>query len=245
LLHPMKRMPNGEFQRIPLETALDEIAERLGSILDEDGSEAIAGYKGSGGYYNAAATPMLQAWLRSLGSAKIFTSLTIDQSAKVVAMGRMGIWPPGKYSVPKSDLILMVGTNPLVSVAAHGADPRNVAKRLRQGKQRGQKLIVIDPRLTETARAADIFLQPIPGEDAATFAGLLHIVLTQGWHDKAFCDQYVADVDQLLEVLRPFTPEYVARRARVPAEKLWEVADAFARQSRTGTASSGTGPALP
>jgi anaerobic selenocysteine-containing dehydrogenase len=96
ILHPLKRIPNGEFERIPLETALDEIADRLRLIIDEHGGEAVAGYKGSGAYYNAAAAPILQDWLRAVGSLKLFTSLTIDQSAKVVAMGRMGIWPPGK-----------------------------------------------------------------------------------------------------------------------------------------------------
>jgi anaerobic selenocysteine-containing dehydrogenase len=242
LLHPLKRMRNGEFQKIPLETALDEIADRLQAILDEDSGEAVAGYKGSGGYYNAASFPMLNDWLCSIGSHKIFTSLTIDQSAKVVAMGRMGIWPPGKIPVPKADLILMVGTNPLVSVAAHGADPRNPAKRFRQRKAGGRKLIVIDPRLTETARTADIFLQPLPGEDATIFAGLLHIVLSQGWHNKEFCEKHVADLDALIEALQPFTPDYVAARASVAAEKLWEVAHAFARESRSGTAWTGTGP---
>src|SRR5206468_3010678 len=123
---------------------------------------------------------------------------TIDQSAKYVALGRMGIWPAGKFSVHRSDLILMVGANPLVSVAAHGADPRNPTKRLQQAKEHGRKLIVIDPRLTETAKTADVHLQPLPGEDAAIFAGLLRIILTEGWHDKEFCTNHVADLDQLV-----------------------------------------------
>jgi anaerobic selenocysteine-containing dehydrogenase len=240
--HPLKRMPDGSFQKIPLETALDEIADKLKSIIDCHGGEAVAGYRGSGGYYNASACLALNDWLRCIGSQKVFSSLTIDQSAKVVAMGRMGIWPAGKIPVHRSDLIVMVGTNPLVSVAAHGADPRNVAKRFHQREERGHKRIVIDPRFTETARTADIFLQPMPGEDAAIFAGLLHVILNEGWHDKEFCAAYVADLDQLIAALRPFTPAYVAKRAGVPEGKLWEVADAFARQSRTGTAWTGTGP---
>jgi anaerobic selenocysteine-containing dehydrogenase len=242
ILHPLKRMPDGSFQKIPLEQALDEIAERLRVIIDRDGGEAVAGYRGSGGYYNAAVILMLNDWLHGIGSQKVFSSFSIDQSAKYVAMGRMGIWPAGKIPVHRSDLVLMVGTNPLVSVAAQGADPRNPAKRLQQEKNKGQKRIVIDPRLTETAKTADIHVQPIPGEDATIFAGLLNIVLREGWHDKAFCAAHVGDLDQLILALQPFTPEYVANRSGVSAQELYDVASAFARDSKTGTAWSGTGP---
>jgi len=135
-----------------------------------------------------------------------------------------------------------VGANPLVSVSMNGFDTRNPLKRLKHAKARGMKLIVIDPRRSETAKFADVFLQPLPGEDCSILAGLLHIVLAEGWQDRDFCARYAADLETLRAAVAPFTPAYVARRADVPEAELRRVAEAFARDSRRGAASSATGP---
>ncbi|HLG89941.1 MAG TPA: molybdopterin-dependent oxidoreductase [Alphaproteobacteria bacterium] len=241
ILHPLKRMPDGSFVRIPLEQALDEIADKIRAILDESGPEAMAGYKGGGGYFTASAVLMLRDWLKALGSDKIFSSATIDQSAKTVAFGRIGLWPPGRTPFHRGDVFMLVGSNPLVSINPP-FDTRNPTKRLKEAKARGMKLIVIDPRRTETAQFADLHLQPLPGEDAAVMAGLLHIILGEGWEDKEFCKRHVGDLDALRAALVPFTPDVVARRADVPAEKLFEVAELFAHRCKTGAAASSTGP---
>jgi anaerobic selenocysteine-containing dehydrogenase len=240
LLHPLKRMADGSFQKIGLEQALDEIAARLDAIRQASGPEAIAGFKGNGAYFNAAVTFLVRDFLRSLGSPKAFSTNTIDQSAKSVAVGRMGHWPAGKDPLHKGDVYLLIASNPLVSVNLP-FDTRNPMKRLKEAKARGMKFIVIDPRHTETAHFADVFLQPLPGEDAAIAAGLLHIVLKEGWHDAEFCAAHVGDLESLRRAVAPFTPELVAARAQVPAEKLIEVADVFARQCRRGVAATCTG----
>src|SRR3546814_7871262 len=89
--------------------------------------------------------------------------ISIDQSAKVVTAYRLGIWPPGKQSFQSADVAMMIGGNPMVSMAQ--LDTRNPVKRMAEAKARGLKLIVIDPRQTETAALADLFLQPLPGQD--------------------------------------------------------------------------------
>jgi len=241
ILHPLKRRPDGTFETIPLEQALDEIAAKVRQLLDAHGPEAIAGYKGGGGYFTSSAVLMLRDWLKALGSDKVFSSATIDQSAKSVTAGRIGIWPAGRTPFHRGDVFMLVGSNPLVSVNPP-FDTRNPMKRLKEARARGMKLIVIDPRKTETAQFADLLLQPLPGEDPTIMAGLLHIILREGWHDQEFCDRHVADLDALRAAVEPFTPDYVSRRADVPAAKLLEVADLFARQSRTGAAASSTGP---
>src|SRR3546814_6336001 len=95
---------------------------------------------------------------------------------------------------------MLFGANPLVSITQ--LDPRNPVKRLKEAKARGLKLIVIDPRRTETARYADVFVQPLPGHDAAIAASMLRIIMAEGWHDAAFCAQHVADLDLLREAVR-------------------------------------------
>ena len=240
ILKPLKQMPDGGFAEVPLEQVLEEVAARLRVILDRDGPEALAGFKGSGAYQNALAAMVLPDFLASLGSQKIFSGFTIDQSAKVVAMGRVGIWPPGPHPFQTSDVSLLIGSNPLVSMSA--LDGRHPRKRILEAKARGLTLIVIDPRRTETAQLADIFLQPYPGEDTAILAGLLRLILTESWYDKNFCAQHVGDLDALRAAVQPFTEDFVIARAGLETGQLRQVAEAFACRGKRGTAATGTGP---
>lgn len=242
ILAPLKRMPDGRFREIPLDQALDEIAAKLRTILAEDGPEAVAGYKGGGAFFTSSSLLMVGSFLTAIGSPKAFSSVTIDQSAKAVAVGRIGIWPPGRTPFHRGDVFLIVGGNPLVSVSTNGFDTRNPLKRLKAAKARGMKLIVIDPRVSETARQADLHLQPLPGEDSAILACLLHVILEHGWQDRDFCARHADDVERLRRAVAGFTPSAVAQRAGVTADELVAVAELFAKQSRTGAATSATGP---
>lgn len=242
ILQPLKRQPNGEFTPITLEQALDEISQKLAQLRSDHGPESIAGYKGGGAFFTASSSMMLNSFLAAIGSPKAFSTLTIDQSSKTVAAGRMGIWPAGKTPFQKGDVLLLVGGNPLVSVSTNGFDFRNPVKRAKQAKDRGMKLIVIDPRKTETAKFADLFLQPLPGEDCTILAGLIHIILEKGWEDQTFCQQHAADLDLLRKAVADFSPELVAERAGVDSETLISVAEMFARDCHTGAAAGATGP---
>ncbi len=240
-LQPMKRMPDGVLAPIELEVALDEIAGRLGAIRAQHGGEAIAGYKGGGGFFTSSAVVLLNSFLRGLGSPKSYSSATIDQSAKFVTHGRLGLWPPGKPPVSRVDVLLLVGTNPMVSVNPP-FDVRNPVKRMKEARARGMKLIVIDPRRSETAAFADLHLQPLPGEDATVIAGLHHIILREGWYDADFCKANVANLEALRDAVAPFTPDYVADRADVPPELLYDAARLFTAKGQRPLAGSSTGP---
>ncbi len=244
VLHPLKRQPDGSFQRIPFEQALDEIAAKLRVIIDRDGPKAIGGYRGAGAMLNASAMGMVPAFLGAIGSHKNFSTYTIDQSAKSISLGRIGMWNAPRDPLATSDIRMMWGVNPLVSLATSYFDMTNPTKRLKDARARGMKLIVIDPRRTETAQYADVFLQPYPGEDPTIAAGIIRIILAEGWEDSEFCAQYVADLDDLRAAVEPYTPEYVARRAGVDAEDLRKAAALFARDSKRGGAAAGTGPSM-
>lgn len=241
ILHPLKRMPDGSFQRIAFDQALDEVAAKLRETIAEHGPEAIGGFRGSGAVVNATAGLVVHNLLEAIGSHKSFSPYTIDQSAKNISVGRLGIWPPGRDILRESDMRMFFGINPLVSVLCSYLDMTNPTKRLKDARSRGMKLIVVDPRKTETAEFADIFLQPLPGEDVSIAAGMLNIILREGWEDKEFCAQHVADLDELRDAVAPFTPEYVARRADIAAEDLIRATRMFAVESRKGGAGTGTG----
>jgi anaerobic selenocysteine-containing dehydrogenase len=244
LLRPLKRTRSGDFVEIPLATALDEIAERLQDILRKDGPRAIALFKGTQSYFNVALSQMLTDWMQAIKSPSYFTTMSIDQSAKAVTMSRMGYWDAGRQRMDESDVMMLVGTNPLLSVSTHGYVMFHVLKQMQQSKARGMRLIVIDPRRTETAEYADVFLQPYPGEDAALLAGMLRIVITEGWYDQAFCRRYVRGMDQLFAAVAPFTPSYVEARAGVAPHLLQRAAQVFARDARKGFATTGTGATM-
>ncbi len=243
LWRPLRRNASGEFEPVAAEAALDEIAERLQAILDQCGPRSIAVYCGTCAYFNSATVPVARAWLEAIGSPSFYSSLTIDQSAKVVAVGRIGMWGAGTHSFKSSDVALIVGNNPLVSHLAppSGLPGFNPSKNLSDFLRRGGKLICVDPRRSELARRAHLHLQIRPGEDAALLAGMLRVILDEGLHDRAFCDEHVAGLDDLRAAVADYTPEYVAARSEVDAEQIVEAARLFARGPR-GCATSGTGP---
>ncbi|WP_340317874.1 molybdopterin-containing oxidoreductase family protein [Rhizorhabdus argentea] len=244
LLHPLKRQPDGSFEQIALEQALDEITAKMGAILDRDGVEAIANYIGNGGSFNRTAHDMSDSFVKALGSSQFYSSMTIDQSAKLVSFERMGGWSAGTQDIEGADVYLVFGCNPLVSHSTLNFLCSDPTKRLKEAKAAGMKLIVIDPRLNETARHADLFLQPIPGQDTAIAAGLIRIVLDEGWHDKEFCDAHIwpESITALRQAVDMFTPEYVERRAGLKPGDLRAVAEMFARDGNRGAVVTGTGP---
>jgi anaerobic selenocysteine-containing dehydrogenase len=246
LLKPLKRVPDGRFVPISSEQAIDEIAERMAGIVANGGAEAVALFNGNGGTPNSSGYPMTHAFLAALGSPSLYSTLTIDQSAKVVAFERLGGWAAGLQDMSQSEVLLFIGTNPLLShstVPVMGPDP---VRRMKAAKARGMKLIVVDPRRTETAHHADLFLQPIPGEDPAILAGLLRIILDESWHDAAFCEAYVGDdrMAALRKSVAPFSPESVAARAGIEPGQLRAAAAMFARENRSGAAYAATGPCM-
>lgn len=241
LLRPMKRLDDGRFVEVPLAEALDEIADRLRVILDEDGGQAVATFSGTNHWHNNPVTYMHEAFLAAVGSPNKYTTGTIDQSAHLVTMGRMGIWGPGRRPFEDCDVSLMIGSNPLVSLGAYMAISIDPVKRLKEARARGMKLIVIDPRRSETAAHADLFIQPMPGHDAAILAALIRIILANGWHDSEFCDRYVDGLDEMRAAVEPFTAERVARGAGIDAAQIEQAAAMFARDNKRGHPIVGTG----
>ncbi len=237
--HPLKRMADGSFERIGIEQALDEIAEKLSAIIERDGPEAVGGYRGTGSGFNAVGCFIMDTLFEQIGTKKIFSASTIDQTAKNVAVERIGFWQAGLHHVIGSDVTLLIGTNPLVSFALTFI-VMNPLKHLKEEKAKGMKLLVIDPRETETAKFADIHVQPVPGEDATILAGMIRQILKNGWEDKEFVAKYVDGLEELRARVEPFTPDYVAERAGIDKADFLSITRTFATAKR-GKAMTGTG----
>lgn len=246
LLRPLKRMADGSYAEISSEQALDEIAAKLGDILDQHGKDAMAIFLGNGGMFNIAGFYMLPSFLAAFESDQYFSTLTIDQSGKMVTMGRLGAWAAGYPHLDDMDVAMFFGANPLVSHGSLGFLQEDPVRSLKRARDRGLKLITIDPRKSETGRFADIALQPYPGQDAAIAGGLIRLILAEGWEDKAFCDRWVGERNMaaLREAVDPLTEDYVEQRAGLEAGSLRCVAEMFARDARSGSVTAATGTSM-
>jgi anaerobic selenocysteine-containing dehydrogenase len=246
LLHSLKRQNNGSFAEVSADQAMDEIARTLAALIAEHGSRAVAFYHGTGAYRSTLGGLLERAFAAAIGTPNFFSTMTIDQSAKWVTMGRMGVMASGKPSTRDVDLAVIVGNNPLVSHQTYpfaAGDSGAPAKSLAAAKARGARIVVIDPRRTETARLADLLIQPLPGHDAALFAAVAHILLREGTYNQAFCDRFVGQLDELRAAVAPFTPEFAAARARVPVEQI-ETLGRWLGEAKRPFVGSGTGPSM-
>lgn len=242
----LKRDAEGRFSEIPASRALDEIAGKIRALIAEHGARSVAVYHGTGAYRSVLGGLLEKSFLAAIGSPNLFSTMTIDQSAKWVTSGRMGTMASGKPSFRDVDVALLAGNNPVVSHQTYpfGAGESGApARAFAEAKARGFKLIVVDPRRTETARYADLVIQPLPGHDAAIFAAIAHILLRDGTYNRAFCDRFVSQMDALRTAVAPFTPELAAARADVPVEQIEEAARILAG-GRRPFVGSGSGPSM-
>lgn len=239
LLHTMKRGSDGAYAPHPSQHVIAEIAEKLRTIVDRHGPESVALYTGTYTTSNPPNQPMVEAFFRALGSPTLFNAGTIDQPGKHIALALMGSWEAGVHNFAESDVWMVIGGNPLVSVGIT-MPAQNPGWHLTNALNRGMKLIVVDPRATETAQRAHVHIQPRPGHDAALIAAMIQVIFAEGLYDKEFVDENVTGLEALRNATAPFTPAVSASRADVPAERIVEAARIFAKAKR-GLAVGSTG----
>jgi anaerobic selenocysteine-containing dehydrogenase len=226
LRHPLKRAGErgeGRWERISWDRALDEIAAKLLEIKREEGAERIALGTGTGRHHfhfvprlaNAIGTPN---WCEP-GTAQCFLP-RIN-----VSVLTFGDFPVCDYFGDVSpECILVWGHNPLNS----GPDGE-LGFELRDALKSKPKLIAVDPRETQLAKRAEIWLQVRPGSDDALALAMLHAIIEEGLHDAAFVEEWTVGFEDLAERVAQYTPEWAEPITWVPAEKIREAARLFAR----------------
>lgn len=239
---PLRRRSDGGFESASSAAVLDEIAVRTRDLLDRHGPRSVAMYGGTFSHFCPAGVMLRESFMDAIGSPMRFSNATIDQPGKPISMALHGKWGAGPQDFADADVCMLIGANPLVSMWG-GIPSFNPAKRLHEARQRGLKLIVIDPRRTESARKADLHLQCLPGQDVPLLAAMLNVIITEGLCDRAFIEAETEGFGALAAAVAPFTPERVAPRAGIEAGSIIEAARMFARAQR-GNVTSGTGPSM-
>lgn len=220
LNYPLKRVGErggNQWQRITWEQALDEIAEKLKEMRANYGPEALAistsGEQNSADEYRVRfqslfGTPNL------LGPPTCGVGMVLSH----LLSGWMVYQP---YIRPETRCFMLLGANP----AAAAPQLWSVIRDARKG---GLKLIVVDPRGTDVAMAADLWLQPRPGTDAALMLGMVHTIISEGLYDKDFVARWCHGFDKLAERVSDYPPGKVQDITWVPADKLREAARIYA-----------------
>ncbi|CAN5768903.1 molybdopterin oxidoreductase family protein [soil metagenome] len=205
------------------EEAWQAVADRLLPVIQAHGRDSIAMYLGNPNVHNLAWAFYTPAVAKALGSPYVFTASTVDQQPKHVSSALMF---GHKLSIPipdvdRTDHLLILGADPLTSNGSLMTAP-DMPGRLRALRQRGGRLVVVDPRVSRTAKAADEHVAIRPGTDALWLAAIAHTLLEEGLATPDAAQ--VNGLHELPAVLKPFNPEAVAAATRVTAEATRRIA---------------------
>lgn len=223
LYYPLKKIKTGsgiEYQSISWDEALDTTAKALNKIKQKYGAESVAFFSG----YTKEARGYLQRLTHLFGSPNYMTEsgccFTSAQACEELTYG-YHLKHSSLMAAPETRCRLIWSTNPVHSVVPFDKHPI-------LDKNDGMKVIVIDPRRTETAERADLYLPIRPGTDGALALGFHHILFKNGWIDQGFLDQWCNGVDEFKEYIKEFTPERVAEICQIPAEDILQAAQWYA-----------------
>ena len=198
LTTPLRRRADGSHEAIDWDTAIREIAERLGAVVSNHGGKTIAAF-GGGGQGNHAGGSFAFGFLRALGSRTIFNALSQEKTGDFWLNGHLfgsQMCHTGE-DIHHCDLLLVLGANPRL---AHGfTNARDQLNGLR--KDPGRKLVVVDPRRTETADNADLHIALRPGTDAFLLGALLAELMRRNAFDEAFLAAHAVGVDEVKAAL--------------------------------------------
>ncbi|VWX61595.1 molybdopterin-containing oxidoreductase family protein [Sphingorhabdus sp. 109] len=237
------RQPDGSFKDISTAEALKLAGEQMKKMVEEHGPHSIAIYCGTNAFQNSAVLGTSYAFAQGIGSRNWYTSVTVDQPAKVFTTARYGMWMGGGNAFTESDVAMFVGNNPIVSHYSGGMPTSSPSRGLRDAKARGMKVIVADPRVSDMGKLADIYLPVKPGEDPALLAGILNVIFEEKLYDQNFVAAHVDGVEELEEAVKHMTPDIAAKRAGVEKDQLVAAARMFAGANK-GRVVTGTGPEM-
>uniref|UniRef100_UPI0035B1426D molybdopterin-dependent oxidoreductase n=1 Tax=Hylemonella sp. TaxID=2066020 RepID=UPI0035B1426D len=231
LLQPLQRLQRDAApQPLSWDAALDLAATRFADTIREHGPDAV-GFYVSGQLltedyyvYNKLAKGLI-------GTNNIDTNSRLCMSSAVagykLTLGADA--PPASYEdVNHADCLFITGSN---AAWAHPILFRRIEEAKKSRPE--MKIVVVDPRRTDTAGTADLFVQIQPGTDVALYHGMLHLMLWEGWTDANYIATRTRGFDELKALVRDYTPDMVVQTCGIPKDTLYEAARLFATSKAT------------
>jgi len=229
---PHRRVGN-RFEPIAWDEAFDHVASRLRDIDDRLGGDSIATYLGNPTVHNSGSLLSSRGFLRLLRTRNRFSATSVDQLPHHVAATHM-FGHPMLLPVPdvdRTDFFLIMGANPLVSNGSIMTAP-GIRERLRAIGDRGGRVVVIDPRRNETAKAAHEHHFVRPGADAFVLLALIHVIFAERRERLGRLADRYDGLAQLREIAARFSPERVCAHTGIAAATLRSLARAFSAAPR-------------
>lgn len=235
LQYPMKRTGErgeGKFARISWDEALDEVAGQIARVRDTCGPTAILNLSWSGHFGRLHDATTLGRFLNAAGGQTRIWGGTSYQGGLFASLATYGILDTGndRADLLNSRMIILWGCNPAETI--FGTETRWY---LMQAKEKGAKIVCVDPRLTETASTLASSWIPIrPGTDAAMLAAMAYVIIEQGLQDQHFLDTYTIGFDKFRDYVTGVedkiakTPEWAESITGVPAETIRALAREYA-----------------
>ena len=229
---PMRR-DGTEWRAIGWDEAFAHAAQGIAAVIAAHGGDAVATYQGNPNVHNWGMMTHASAYLGLIRTRNRFSATSVDQLPFQLA----AYWMYGHQlllpipDIDNTDYFLMLGANPLVSNGSLMTVP-DVAKRLKAIQARGGKLVVVDPRRTETALVASEHHFVRPGTDAALLLGLLSTLLDEGLGRPGRLAGHLDGFDAVAARILPFTAERAAGVTGIPADEIRRIAREFAAAPR-------------
>lgn len=230
--HPMKRVGD-RWQRIDWKEAIDLAVEGIQRVQRTHGNDAIAAYVGNPTVHSLGAMLFVGDFLRSLRTKNRFSATSVDQlPAHVAAMFMFGhallIPIP---DLDRTDHLLILGANPAVSNGSLMSAP-GASERIKAIRARGGRVVVVDPRRTETAALADAHYAIRPGSDALLLLAMLQVIFAESLAKPGRLEAFTDGLDDLRALATRFPPERVTEATGIAADAIRSMAREFAAAPR-------------
>ncbi len=225
---PLRRVGD-RWEPVPWDEAIAEAADRIATIQRAHGRDAVAFYAGNPTVHGMGALLGVPLFSRTLGGRSRFSATSVDQLPQMLAalemFGHQMLLPVP--DVDRTGYLLVLGANPVVSNGSLMTAPA-IRRRLSALRERGGKLVVVDPRRTETAEMADLHLSIRPGGDAALLLGMLHVIFGEDRARPGRLAAFTEGLHLLREIAERYPPERVADRTGIAPDVVRALAREFA-----------------
>lgn len=229
---PLRRGPSG-FQPVSWSEAIAEAAQRIHELQTRHGPHAVAVYAGNPTVHSFGALLGMTALTGALRGHSNFSATSVDQLPHQLAayqmFGNQALFPIP--DIDRTQFFLIVGGNPVASNGSIMSAP-GAAERIKAIRARGGRVVVVDPRLTETALLADTHLGIQPGTDALFLLGLVHVLVHEGLVTPGRLTAFTDGLERLPALTKAFSPEAVAGVTEIAAEQIRTLARDFARADK-------------
>jgi anaerobic selenocysteine-containing dehydrogenase len=229
LRSPVRRTLDGTFEPIGWHEALDLVGARLNALRRQHGADAIALYMGNPIIHNHGALLLRTGLASAVGTRNRFSAGSQDTSPRFAVSyllyGSSLVTPVP--DIDRTQYFLCIGANPWVSNGSLMTAP-DVHRRLRAIRERGGRIVVVDPRRTETAREADEWVPIRPGSDAAFLLAMVHTLVADGRVDEARIAKVARGWVEVRDSLSAFTPERVGPQTGIAPPTIRRLALEFA-----------------